>query len=151
MTYELSGDIYQCTERNKAIDSYIEAINYVPIPDCIYKANDLLIQSRNLKNYLDITGKGIENSPYDSILILYKAYALIQLRQRRNAFNILNEHRKALRSFIGVRKIVIVRNVISLIMIFMLFGKQPNSKIIGEMIKRLKKKSGFNILSLESR
>ncbi len=147
MTFELSGYIYKCTgEDIKAIDSYIEAIKYVPIPDCIYRANDLLIQSQEFEELLDITGRGIANSPYDSILIFYKAYALIQLRQRRNAFKMLNEHRKALRSFLGVRKIVIVKNVIGLIMIFMLFGKQPNSNIIGEMIRMLKKKSRVSYL-----
>jgi tetratricopeptide (TPR) repeat protein len=138
---ELSGYIYQITgEPFKALNCYIEAINYIPIPDCIYKANDLLIQSKEFENLLNITTKGIENSPYDSILIFYKAYALIQLHQRMNAFKILNGHRKALSSFLGVRKIRIIRNVITLILLFMLIGKQPDSKIITEMIRMLKKK-----------
>jgi len=149
LAFELSGYIYRrIEEKRTAIISYTEAINYIPIPDCIYKANDLFIQSKEFEKLLEITGKGIEDSPYDSILIFYKAYALIQLKQRHNAFYILDEHRRALKCFKGVKKIVIIRNVIALIMVFMLFGKQPNSRIISEMITTLKKK--LSITYLES-
>jgi tetratricopeptide (TPR) repeat protein len=149
LSYELSGYILQCTEEKKAAsDSYTEAISYVPIPDCIYKANDLFIRSMEFEKLLDITGKGIENSPYDSLLVFYKAYALINLKRRHDAFNILNEHRKALKSFAGVRRIVIIRNVLAFVTILMLFGKQPGSKIIIEMIRLLKKK--LRITYLES-
>jgi tetratricopeptide (TPR) repeat protein len=141
LALELSGYIYEITgEPLKALNSYTDAIAYIPIPDSIYKANDLLIQSKDFEKLLLITGKGVENSPYDSLLIFYKAYALIQLRQNEYAFKILKEHRNALKCFLGVRKIVIIRNVINLILLLMMFGKQPNSKIIIEMIRRLKKK-----------
>jgi tetratricopeptide (TPR) repeat protein len=149
LSYELSGYIFQCTEKKaEAVISYTEAVNYVPIPDCIYKANDLLIRSMGFEKILDITGKGIENSPYDSLLVFYMVYALIRLNRRREAFNILNEHRKALKSFVGVKRIVIIRNAMTFIMILILFGKQPGSRIIIEMIRLLKKK--LRITYLES-
>ncbi len=141
---ELSGVIYAAGgDDQKAIDSYIRAINHLPLPGCIYKANDLYVKKMDYSGILQITERGIENSPYDTILILYKAYALINLRRRREAFDILNAHRKALKSFLGVRKIVIIRYVISIMIILLFSGKQPDSKIIIEMINRLKKKSGI--------
>src|ERR1035437_2433910 len=147
LAFELSGYIYQrIEEQNKAINAYVEAINYVPIPYCIYKVNPLLIQSTEFEKLSEITGKGIANSPYDSILILYKAYALLQLKQKRNAFKILNEHKKALKSFIGVRKIIFIRYSINIILPFILLGKYPGSKIIIKIIRLLKKRSGSTYL-----
>ncbi|HEY5123665.1 MAG TPA: glycosyltransferase, partial [Ignavibacteria bacterium] len=60
LAFELSGYIYQrIEEQNKAINAYVEAINYVPIPDCIYKVNPLLIQSMEFEKLSEITGKGL--------------------------------------------------------------------------------------------
>ena len=147
LSYELSGDIYRrINEHNKAINSYFEASNYVLVPECIYKLSHLLIQSMEYEELLRITGKGIENSPYDSILILYKAYALIQLNQKRKAFLVLKEHKEALRSFVNVRQIIVLRIALFFIMLFVFLGKHPNSEIIIELIRILKKKIGFSYL-----
>jgi tetratricopeptide (TPR) repeat protein len=147
LTFELSGNIYQrINEPNQAINSYIEAINYVPVMDCIYRVNPLLINSGEFQKIIEITTKGIENSPYDSILILYLAYALIQLGQKRKTFKLLNEHKKSLRSFVNVRKTFLIRVSINLILFFLIFGKYPDSKIIIELIKNLKNKLGFTYL-----
>lgn len=147
LSYELSGDIYRrINEHNKAINSYFEASNYVLVPECIYKLSHLLIQSMEYEELLRITGKGIEDSPYDSILILYKAYALIQLNQKRKAFLVLKEHKEALRSFVNVRQIIVLRIALFFIMLFVFLGKHPNSEIIIELIRILKKKIGFSYL-----
>jgi len=147
LTFELSGDIYQRIEEpNQAINSYIEAINYIPIPDCIYKVNPLLIDSMEFEKLIEITNKGIENSPYDSILILYLAYALIQLKQKLRVFKVLKDHKRALKCFVNVRKILFIRSLINLILFFLLLGKYPDSKIIIELIRILKKKLEFTYL-----
>jgi tetratricopeptide (TPR) repeat protein len=144
LAFELSGEIYQRIQKtDNAINSYIEAINYVPIPDCIYKVNPLLIQSMEYGKMLNLTDIVIDDSPYDSILILYKAYALIQLKRNRIAYMILKEHKEALKSFKKVRKIVFIRNSISFILPFVLIGRYFNSKIIIELIKILKNRLGF--------
>jgi tetratricopeptide (TPR) repeat protein len=147
LALELTGVIYQHVgDINNSINSYIRAVEFVPIPDCIYKVNNLLIKSGEFGKLLQITEKGIEDSPYDSILILYKTYALIQLKQMRKACNVLNEHKKALRSFLGVRKIKIMRIVINLILPLLFFRVYPISKVIIEMISILKKKAGLTYL-----
>ena len=146
LAFELSGCIYQrIGEQKKAINAYIEAINYVPVPDCIYKVSPLLIQYKDYEKLSEITGKGIDNSPYDSILVLYQAYALLQLKQKRNAYKILNEHEIALRSFAGIRKIIFIRYSINIILL-LLFSKYIGSRIIIEIIRLLKKRSEFTYL-----
>jgi tetratricopeptide (TPR) repeat protein len=147
LTYELSGEIYiRIHDQNKAVNAYSEAIHNIPVPDCIYKVNPLLIQRRDYETMLQLTEKGIADSPYDSILILYKAYALIQLKQKHNFVRVLKEHKKALKSFIGIRKFLILRNLISIILISSLLSKSLSSKIIIEILKLLKKKEGFSYL-----
>lgn len=148
LVHELSGEVYLKTDNKlKAKTSFIEATDYVPISVCLYKACDLLMESREFARINEIAGKGIENSPYDSILVFYKAYALIQLKERRSAYTLLNEHRLALKSFLGARKIVIIRYTINFILFLMLFGKQPDLIIIIKMIDSLKKKSGTYYLA----
>lgn len=147
LSFELLGDIYQINkEKNKSIDSYIEAIKYVPISNCIYKLNTLLIEKKQFEILLKHTEKGIEDSPYDSILILYKSFALLQLKQKRQAYKILNAHQKALKSFIGVRKFNITRKLISIISFTMFFSKYLSSKMIIDLILKLKKHLEFTYL-----
>lgn len=147
LSFELLGDIYNRNkEKNKAIDSYIEAIKYVPISNCIYKLNSLLVEKKQFRMLLENTEKGIEDSPYDSILILYKSFALLQLKQKRQAYTILNDHKKALKSFIGVRKIIITRRVIFFLSLTLFFSKYLSSKIMIKFIKSLIKHMGFTYL-----
>ena len=148
LTSELKGDIYRrIGDPDRAVNAYLEAITYIPIPDCFYKLNPLLIKSNELKTLLYSTEKGIENSPYDTILILYRAYALIQLNQKRKAIEVLKDHKLALKSFVNVRKIIILRYLINLLLLFVFLGRQPDSKLIIEIIRVLRKKSGFIYLA----
>ena len=147
LSYELLGDLYKRNkEKSKSIDSYIEAIKYVPISNCIYKLDSLLIEKKQYRMVLENTEKGIEDSPYDSILILYKSIALLQLNQKRQAYTILNDHKNALKSFIGVRKINITRRVIFFLSLALFFSKYLSSMIVIEFIKNLIKHMGFSYL-----
>jgi tetratricopeptide (TPR) repeat protein len=144
LAFELSGNIYHhIGNKGEAVIAYKEAINYVPIPDCIYKLNELLIESMEFETLLEVTDKGIKNSQYDSILILYKAYALIKLNQKKHAIKILKEHKRVLKHFEGVRKIFLIRNSINIINGFLMLNKQLSSKIIIELIRTLKQKLGL--------
>jgi tetratricopeptide (TPR) repeat protein len=145
LSFELSGDVYiKLADQNNAVKSYLEAIYHIPVPDCIYKINPLLTVTSEFESILEVTEKGIDNSPYDNILILYKAYALIHLKQKRKAYRILKEHKEALKSFIGVRKFKKLRNSISLILPLIFLSKMLSSKIIIELIEILKKKAKFS-------
>jgi tetratricopeptide (TPR) repeat protein len=129
LVYELCGEIYRLQgEMVSAADAYSKAITYLPVPDCIYKLSPLLIKSQKFETLRQI------------------AYALIQLRQRRNALRILKEHKRSLKSFVGIRKLKILRNLINLILILLLLGKHLSSKIIIELIAVLNKKAGLNYL-----
>lgn len=147
LSYELLGDIYKrIKEKYKSIDSYIEAIKYMPISNCIYKLNSLFIEKKQFRMVLEYTEKGLEDSPYDSVLILYKSYAFLQLNQKRQAYTILIDHKNALKSFIGVRKINITRRVLFILSFTLLFSKYLSSKIMLEFINRLIKHKGFTYL-----
>jgi tetratricopeptide (TPR) repeat protein len=143
LSYELTGNIYErIDERENAENAYSEAIGQIPVPDCVYRIGPLLVRKKEFEKILKVTADGLEDSPYDSIMILYKAYALIQTGRKRDAYNVLKEHNKALKNFVNVRKVLLIRNSINFILLFMFFGKQPCSKIIIELIKVLKSKLG---------
>jgi len=147
LAFELSGFIYQrIGDPSKAINAYIQAIDYVPVPDCIHKLSPLLIQSREFEKLSEITEKGLENSPYDSILIFYRALSFIQLNKRQSAYRILNEHQKALKSFIGIRKKTRIRYAINIILPFILLNKYASLGFINSIIKSLKNHGGFTYL-----
>jgi hypothetical protein len=126
------------------VAAYSEAVQKTPVPDCIYKISPLLISTNDYKALLKITDEGIDNSPYDNILILYKAYALISLKQKRKAFKILKEHKNALKSFIGVRKLKKLKMSIVLILPLIFLSIPISSKIIIKLIGILKKKVRYS-------
>lgn len=139
LSNDLSGDIYHCLgDQDNAVRSYSEAIGLLPIPDCIYKISDLLLKGKEFNRVIQATTQGIVDSQYDSLLILYYALALIQLKKRLEVFMLLNTHRKALRSFIGVPKLKKLRGMLIPVLPIVLVSRQLSSKIIGLMIKRLK-------------
>jgi tetratricopeptide (TPR) repeat protein len=145
LSFELSGDVYiRLGDQNKAVAAYSEAVQKTPVPDCIYKISPLLISTNDYKALLKITDEGIDNSPYDNILILYKAYALISLKQKRKAFKILKEHKNALKSFIGVRKLKKLKMSIVLILPLIFLSIPISSKIIIKLIGILKKKVRYS-------
>ena len=145
LSFELSGDVYiKLGDQNKAITAYSEAVHKMPVPDCIYKISPLLIATRNYEKLLKIMEEGIDNSPYDNILILYKADTLIHLKQKRKAYMILNEHKNALKSFIGVRKLKKLRISIILILPLIFLSTPLSSKIIIKLIGILKEKARFS-------
>jgi tetratricopeptide (TPR) repeat protein len=138
---ELKGDYYlRGGDKNSAISAYSEAVNYLPIPDCIYKLNTLLVEKKDFEKVLQITEKGIDDSPYDSIQILYRAHSLIKLKQKPIALAILKEHRKALNSFAGVRKLEKLQNLISILIPLSFLSSTLVSKILLELIRILKEK-----------
>jgi tetratricopeptide (TPR) repeat protein len=142
LSYELVGDIYRLGgKQDEAMDAYFEAINYLKIPHCIYKLNQLLIQSKKYEKMPEIAKDGIEDSPFDSIMVLYNAYALLRSGKRLSAFEALREHQKALKSFIGNRQ---VRVSLFIILPLVLLGKQPASTIIMRLINTLNKKVIIN-------
>lgn len=141
LAYELTGDIYQRIEEQKeATNAYYKAVTFLPIPNCLYKLNLLLIKSKQFEKLLELTEQGIEDSPYDTILIFYKAYTLIHVKQKCNARKVLKEHQKTLKCFKGNRKILFIRLSINIILLSTFLGKQPGAKIIIEIIKSLKKR-----------
>lgn len=148
LTFELTGFIYQRIEDPlKAINAYIQAIDYVPVPDCIHKLSPLLIKSREFEKLLEITEIGLENSPYDSILIFYRTLSFIHLKKRQSAYRVLNEHQKALKSFIGIRKKTRIRYAISIILPFILLSKYASLCFINSIIRSLKNHGGFTYLN----
>ncbi len=138
LALELSGDIYLRTgDFSKATDAYCEAINNVPVPNCIYKVCPLLISQGKFEQLSDVTQRGIENSPYDSRIVLYKAYSLLRLGQKQEALRILKDHKRALKSFFGYRKILYLRKSLNFVYILALINNVIGAKAILEVIKYL--------------
>lgn len=146
MSFDLYGYTYERIEdQQNAIISYSQAIKYLPVPDCIYRLSPLLIRSADYKKLLEITGQGLQDSPYDSVLVLYHVQALLQLNNRFGAIRILQKHKKALKSFKGIRKILRLRILLNLIIPFVIFGKHPGAEIIGRLAEVMVTKAGIKI------
>jgi len=140
LAFELMGDIYHKKgEINNAINTYSEAVSYIAILRCIHKLSKLLIESGNFKKLYDIIEKGREDSPYDSSLVFYGAYALYQVNQKEKAFGLLKKHKHALLSFSGKKRIAIVNKYISIIFLLKPFGRYLFCKAINFILKVLDK------------
>jgi tetratricopeptide (TPR) repeat protein len=141
LSFELCGNAYlRINEPDNAKNAYIQSIENVPIPDCVYKVGPLLINSGKFEKLNEIVMKGRENSPYDSILIFYHVYAMIHLKQKNEARKLLMSHRNALKSFIGVRKLTFIRYAIIVIWFSIFAGQRLGSAAISQMINFLKKR-----------
>jgi tetratricopeptide (TPR) repeat protein len=135
---ELSGDVHSFIgESDNAQNAYDEAISYLPLPGCIKKAAPFILKSLNFEKLLEITEEGLTNSPYDSILVLYKALALLKKKQTYLAINILKEHKNALKSFKDFHRIIRIRQSMKIIMISMYINKNISSKLILKIIRIL--------------
>lgn len=147
LSLELMGVIYELkNEKQKAIDSFAKAIEYIPIPGCIYKLSPILIECKNYKKLSGATQKGLEESPYDTVLTLYRAYAMIWLGQRREACSVLRSHRAGLKSFVGVRQINRTRIAVSVMIPLVYISRRSCSLLIIKITKRLREVSGFTYL-----
>ena len=147
LALELCGEIFQRTGKQaESIRYYLEAVNNVPIPGCIYKLSRLLVRSGAFEKLAETTEKGVEDSPYDNIVVFYYAYALIQLKQKRHAFEVLKNHQRALKSFTGIRLITLIRTAICVLLPVVFLGRQPISRAILTIIEILKKKSETSYL-----
>lgn len=138
LTNELSGDVYSFIgESDNAQNAYGEAISYLPLPGCIKKAAPFILKSLNFEKLLEITEGGLTNSPYDSILVLYKALALLKTKQTRLAISIIKEHKNALKSFKDFHRIIRIRRSMRIIMISMYINKNISLKLILKIIRIL--------------
>ena len=142
LAFDLKGQAYQkIGDQEKAIDAYSDAIHNSAVPSCLYRVSPLLVDSGKFEKLSDLAGKEIKNSPYDTILILYKALALVNIKKKSLALKTLSDHRNALKSFLGVRKTTYIKSALILIMTSVLFGRRMSSKVITVFISILKKKS----------
>jgi hypothetical protein len=140
LALELKGDIYRLTAENEnAIKAYCDSISYIPISRCICKAAKLLIDLKDFEQLYEISVKGLDDSPYDSVLVLYQAYALMQLSQIKEAQSILADHREALKSFNNNRRLYLIQNLISILIIIKPLGKNIMLRIILRIINSLQR------------
>lgn len=140
MTLQLIGDIYNdLKEFDKALEAYQKAIDHLPVPDSVKKCASLLIKSGNFDKLLEISEKGTIDSPFENTLVLYKAYALLRKGRKLQAFKILRDHQKALKSFPGTRKIEILQKILTLPPLLGFINKKAGAKSILILIKALNK------------
>ncbi len=138
--YDLSGDILIRTEKPEdAKKAYFNAISVNPLPDCIKKAAPLYAQSAEFEILLDLTEKGLKDSPYETIIVFYKALALIGLKKIRQASEVLREHRRALKSFKRIRRMLIIQVLTIFISMVSSLNRRLGSKLILKIIGVLSK------------
>ena len=142
LVFDLMGQIYQSMgNHQKAIDLYSKAVYSSPVPSCLYRVSPLLVKSGQYAKLSELTTIAIDDSPYDTIIILYKVLALINTMKRPLALKTLSDHRGALKSFLGVRKISYIKSALILLMTSFLLGRKLSSKLIIKFISILEKKS----------
>lgn len=141
LTYEILGDSYVDKGDNvNAVNAYSNAVSNIPLSGCLCKLNRLLKQTGDYYKIAELTEKGIIDSPYESKIVLYNAYALCKTNQKHKAVELLKKHKMALKCFYGKKRIAFVRQSISIILIISIFGKNLLSKAILYNIRFLLKK-----------
>lgn len=139
-SHDLSGDILvQTGLPGDAKTAYFNAISFIPSPECITKAAPLFVQSREYDRILEMTESGTRDSPYNTLVVFYKAFALLCLRKVSRAINVLKEHRKALSCFKGIRRMRIIRGLTILISVVSLMSGKLGSKLVLKIIGVLNK------------
>lgn len=141
LSFELKGDIHRKKQENDlSRNSYAEAIGYIPLPGCIYKLCPMLIEEKNFLELQNVTERGLSDSPYESIMVLYNACGLIGLDQVKKAKDILRDHKNAIKSFVTNRRLILTQKLTGLLLILLPLGKYLGLKIILLIIKILQKK-----------
>lgn len=147
LSLELEGYIYaRKNDMTRAVSSYISAVEYLPIPDCIHRLAPLLIETGNYLRLADIASEGHKDSPYDTIALLYEVYGLLWTGRRKEAAGKLLRHRQALYGFKGIRQINLIRMIFLGIMPVMFLSKRLSSLLIKKLIQTIKIKSGKTYL-----
>ena len=140
LSCELLGDIYKLqNEKQKALKAYSESISYIAIPSCIYKVSNLLIESDNPETLHELTKKGLEDSPYDSILRLFNAYAILRSGNKRDAIYSLKNHRASLQCFTGNCRLLFTAKALGILIIFIAISKTLGRYIIIRLLNILTK------------
>jgi tetratricopeptide (TPR) repeat protein len=147
LAYELKGYVYELRgERHRAIEAYSSAINSIPVPDCIHRLSHLLIEANDYIKLSSVAVRGHEDSPYDTLLVLFKVYAWLWTGQKLNAVNVLRIHKRALHSFKGIRQINLIRMVFTGMIPLIFISVRLSSFLIIKLAERIKRKSGFSYL-----
>lgn len=136
----LKGDIYRIlNEDGKAVKEYLRAVEYLAVAGSVKKAATMLVKSKDFSTLLDITEKGITDSPYDNQVVLYRAYALISLGKKREAYHILKIQGKALRSFPGTRTIGYLQKIITVPALAGFISRKAAFRALEVLINKLNK------------
>lgn len=142
LSYEIIGDSYvDKGDIENAVNAYSDAVSYIPLSGCLCKLNRLLKQTGDYDKMAELTEKGIIDSPYESELVFYKAYALFNTGQYKQAIRLIKAHQQALKCFYGKKRIDFVRRSIRIMLIFRKFGKHVISMLIIFFLNILKIKN----------
>ncbi len=140
LSNELRGDIFKIKDlKNDAIKAYEQAFSYIPLPRCSGKLSRLLLDIGDCSTLLSIYEQGLDDSPYYTDLILCSAYALYMDGKSRTAYKLLADHRKALRSFLGKRRMTLTRRSITWLLVIRIFGKTVFVNSLLYFLKMLEK------------
>lgn len=124
LSYELRGDVFsQEGSISEAITAYEKAFSYIPGPRVAGKLCKLLVCRKDYKSVYSIADKGLQDSPYSSVLILYGAFALYMDTQRRSAGKLLKSHLNALKNFHGKRRLRMIRQSLRILLILRFLGE----------------------------
>jgi hypothetical protein len=149
LSFELDGYIHaRKNEVSGAVDSYLSAIEYLAIPDCIYRLAPLLIETGNYMKLAEIASEGHKDSPYDTVVLLYEVYGLLWTGRRKEAAGKLRRHRQALCGFKGIRQIYLIRMIFLGLLPLIFLSKRLSSLLVRKLIQTIRSKSGKTYLGL---
>jgi tetratricopeptide (TPR) repeat protein len=136
LSFELSGDIYLKMGLQKdSINSYLEATDILPISRCFYKLNSILMNMNQYEIIRNNMEKALNDSPYDSILYLYKFLVLNKSKEYDSAVNLIKRHLKSIKPFRGNRKILFFKIAFNILILVSFINKRLNQKILRKLLK----------------
>ncbi len=143
LSYELEGYIYALkNEKERAVNSYLSAVEWLPVPDCIHRLAPMLIEMRAYRRVADVASLGHKDSPYDTIILLYEVYGLLWTGRRKEAAGQLKNHRQALHGFKGIRQLNLIRLIFIWIIPVVFISRRLSSLLVIKLIQTIKSKSG---------
>ncbi|MDD2305487.1 MAG: hypothetical protein PHP53_12370 [Prolixibacteraceae bacterium] len=138
LCYTALGDLFLINnDAKKATEQFILANTNLPIPSSLNKVCELYLKANQYNELLEASTMGLDDSPYDYKLFIFKTIALIKLNRKKEARSILKEEAKILKCFERNKIAEKLSLIFRLLAISLYFEKQLSIMGFSLLLKKL--------------
>lgn len=138
LCYSALGDLFLIkNDKNKATEQFSMANSVLPIPTSVYKVCELYLNTKQYIELLKASNTGLDDSPYDYKLFIFKTIALLKLNRKKEARSILKDEINILKCFERNKVAEKLSLIYKLLVISLYFEKQLSIWVFLALLKKL--------------